>query len=51
MSLRFQNDMNILQLICYEEAVAILDFVRAKFVNDLPSKRKLAQYKDQVAGS
>ena len=38
-------------MICYEEAVAILDFVRAKFVNDLPSKRKLAQHKEQVMGS
>ena len=38
MSLRFKNEMNMLQLICSEEAIAILDFVRAKFSNDKTSK-------------
>ena len=50
-SLRFQNDMNILHLICSEEAIAILDFVRTKFVNDMASKRKLASHRDNEMGS
>ena len=51
MSLRFKNDMNMLQLICSEESIAILDFVRAKFSNDKTSKQKLAQHRDKYIGS
>ena len=51
MSLRFKNDMNMLQVICSEEAIAILDFVRAKFSNDKTSKQKLAQHRDKDIGS
>ena len=42
MSLRFNYNMNLLQLICFEEATLILDFIRAKFEDDMGSKRKLA---------
>ena len=43
--------MNLLQLICFEEANLILDFVRVKFADDMPSKRILAQHRDSEMGS
>ena len=51
LSLRFDNDENILQVICAEEAIAILDFVRSKFASDLPSKRKLAKHRSKGKGT
>ena len=42
MNLRFNYNMNLLQLICFEEAALILDFIRAKFEDDINSKRQLA---------
>lgn len=42
MTLRFNYNMNLLQLICFEEATLILKFIQAKFEDDMESKRKLA---------
>ena len=51
MKMRFNYEMNLLQLICFEEASLILDFIRAKFEDDMNSKRLLAQHRDAEMGS
>ena len=37
--------MNLLQLICFEEESLILDFIRVKFENDMPSKKILLKHR------
>ena len=51
MKMRFNYDMNLLQLICFEEASLILDFIRAKFEDDKNSKKLLAEHRDAEMGS
>ena len=49
--LRFDYDMNVLQLVCFEEASLILDAMRHKFENDDIAKRAMAQHRDSHMGS
>ena len=51
MKMRFDYNMNLLQLICFEEANLILDFIRAKFEGDIEAKRQLAQHRETSMGS
>lgn len=51
LSLRFNYNMNLLQLVCFEEASLILDQMRHKFANDDITKRTLAQHRDSHMGS
>jgi len=39
LNLRFNYNMNLLQLVCFEEATLILDSMRHKFANDEIAKR------------
>ena len=42
LNLRFDYNMNVLQLVCLEEASLILDTMRHKFANDDIAKRAMA---------
>ena len=42
LNLRFDYNMNVLQLVCFEEAHLILDTIRHKFANDDIAKRAMA---------
>ena len=39
LNMRFQYNMNLLQLVCFEEASLILEAMRHKFSNDEMAKR------------
>lgn len=51
LGLRFGYNMNLLQLVCFEEASLILDTMRHKFANDEIAKRAMAQHRDSHMGS
>ena len=51
LNLRFDYNMNVLQLVCFEEASLILDTMRHKFANDDIAKRAMAQHRDSHMGS
>ena len=51
LNLRFEYNMNVLQLVCFEEANLILDTMRHKFENDDIAKRAMAQHRDSHMGS
>ena len=51
LKMRFDSDMNLLQLVCFEEAHLILEQMRHKFANDQVAKRSMANHKDSHLGS
>lgn len=51
LNMRFQQNMNLLQLVCFEEASLILEFIRKQFENDEEAKRQMAQHRDKHMGS
>ena len=42
LNLRFNYNMNLLQLVCFEEASRILESMRHKFANDDDAKMRMA---------
>ena len=51
LNLRFNYNMNLLQLVCFEEASRILESMRHKFANDDDAKMRMAQHRDSHMGS
>lgn len=51
LDLRFNYHMNLLQLICFEEATLILDCLRQKFFDDPEAKMAMARHRDAHMGS
>ena len=54
LNMRFKfenNDMNLLQLVCFEEANLILEFMRVKFADDEAAKKQMAEHRDTHMGS
>ena len=51
LELRFNYNMNLLQLVCFEEATRILDVIRQKFAQDEESKRQMSSHRDSHMGS
>lgn len=51
-TMRFEYQMNVLQLICHEESIFALDYVTKVILANEPSLRKeLAEYRDAHLGS
>ena len=51
LNMRFNYNMNLLQLVCFEEANLILDAMRFKFADDEAAKFQMAQHRDSHMGS
>ena len=51
LKMRFAYNMNLLQLVCFEEANYILDQMRHKFANDHIAKKHMAEHRDSHLGS
>ena len=49
-NLRFDAGMNILQLICFEESVKILDFLTRTLLSDSKLRFELAAHRDELTG-
>ena len=50
-TLRFDYNMNLLQLVCHEEAVSILQYMVTQLENDSETKRLLRSHRDGHLGS
>ena len=51
LGMRFNYNMNLLQLVCFEEASLILEAMRHKFSNDEQTKKQMAEHRDSHMGS
>jgi hypothetical protein len=50
-TLKFEYDMNLLQLVCHEEAVSILDHLVHELEHEPELKQKMVDYHDSHLGS
>jgi hypothetical protein len=50
-TLRFELNMNFLQLVCHEESLEILKFMVLKFNGQDNAKRAMARHRDNHLGS
>lgn len=51
-SFRFDCQMNLLQLVCHEESVSILEYLTQEVLHEFPEKRKeMASFRDDYLGS
>lgn len=50
-TLRFQYNMNLLQLVCHEEAANILNYLYLQLENDNSAKKQMVEHRDGHLGS
>lgn len=51
LTIRFHLDMNLLQLVCHEEAVNILAYITYVLQDDPDARHKMAEHRDSHMGS
>jgi len=50
-TLRFEYNMNLLQLVCHEEAINILNYLVLQLENDRAAKKQMVEHRDGHLGS
>ena len=50
-TLRFEYNMNLLQLVCHEEATNILNYLVLQLENDKAAKKQMVEHRDGHLGS
>ena len=50
-NMRFELNMNFLQLTCHEEAIDILKYMVQQFKGETEAKKSMARHKDSHLGS
>ena len=50
-TLRFDYNMNLIQLVCHEEAVNILNYLVGQLEHDSAAKRQMVTHRDGHLGS
>jgi hypothetical protein len=50
-NLRFELQTNVLQIVCHEESIEILQYIVTMFKGRDPEKRKMVNHRDKHLGS